>query len=662
MAKRLQENSTPSNVSSERGLTLRVIILSLILLYTGSVWLEKAELITFAANLSNSVPTIQALAGLILLRLLNALLKRWCPRFALTQAEMTVVYVFLCAAMAMMSLGVLRLMFPSITALQYFATPENKFGDFARLLPSWFAPSDEEAVRGMYEGTDGQIPWNVWVTPLMAWGVFFLLFFFVMWCIIALFYRQWTEHERLTLPLVDLALQVSGEDGKTSWAGGFFRNPLMWMGFGISLLFNALNIAHAFNPSVPAFGLTFNIGSLFTERPWSAVQPLQYYYRPEFVGFGYFVPLEVGFSIWFFYLLERFIAVGASIIGYEQAGFPFEAEQSMGAYLAVALCLVWIARRQMVIGKRRPSTINRQPLTIDHADAPRWAFVGFIVGIMALCLWCRLAGMSVVVALVYLAMLLATALTYTRVRAESGMPSMWLFPFGQQKSVMVNALGSAAYVGGGFGSMTVFSSLFFLARGYFPSIMAYQLEGMRLGQSSGVRWRDVGLALFGGLFIGYALGAWTHLQAYYHYGANILEGGTVQGGYRVQLARQEFQLLASYAQRSAPPDVPRTIASSTGFLVAMILMLLRWKFLRFPLHPLGYGIATNYGYVLWGPLLTAWLIKLIILRLGGVRLYRQLAPLFLGIAFGHFFTLGIGWGIAAMFYEEQARLYHVDIG
>ncbi len=640
-------------------MTLRAFLLALILLYLGSLWLEKAELITFAANLSNAVPPIQALAGLILLRLLNALLKRWCPRFALTQAEMTVVYVFLCAAMAMMSLGVLRLLFPSITALQYFATPENRFGEFARLLPSWFAPSDNEAVRGMYEGADGQIPWHIWALPLTAWGVFFLLFFFVMWCIVALFYRQWTEHERLTLPLVDLALQVSGEDGKTSWAGGFFRNPLMWAGFGISLLFNALNIAHAFNPSVPSLGLTFNIGSLFTERPWSAIQPLQYYYRPEFIGFGYFVPLEVGFSIWFFYLLERFIAVGASVVGYEQAGFPFEAEQSMGAYVAVAVCLVWIARkvfRFWVLGSGGRRHAPRNP------DVPRWALAGCVVGVLALCLWCRFAGMSVVVALVYLAILLTTALTYTRVRAETGMPSMWLFPFGQQKSVMVNALGSAAYVGGGFGSMTIFSSLFFLARGYFPAMMAYQLEGMRLGQATGARGRDVGLALFGGLLIGYALGAWTHLQAYSHYGANILEGGTVQGGYRVQLARQEFQLLASYAQRSAPPDVPRTIASGTGFLVAMILMLLRWKFLRFPLHPLGYGIATNYGYVLWGPLLTAWLVKLIILRLGGVRLYRQLTPLFLGIAFGHFFTLGIGWGIAAMFYEEQARLYHVDIG
>jgi hypothetical protein len=239
---------------------------------------------------------------------------------------------------------------------------------------------------------------------------------------------------------------------------------------------------------------------------------------------------------------------------------------------------------------------------------------------------------------------------------------MWVFPFDQQKKVMVNALGSAAFVGDGFGSMTVLSTLAFMARGYFPSTIAYQLEGLRLGQSAGMKRRDIVVALFGGLLIGYAMGAWTHLQAYYHYGANIIEGGTVQGGYRVQVARQEFQLLAGYTQRPAAPDVPRTIASSSGFIVATILMLLRWKFLRFPLHPLGYGVATSYGYVLWGALLTAWVIKLIVLRLGGVRLYRQLAPLFLGIAFGHFFTLGIGWGIAAIFYEEQGRMYHVDIG
>jgi hypothetical protein len=642
-------------------MTLRAFLLSLVLLSLGSVWLEKAELITFAANLSNAVPPIQALAGLILLRVLNALLKRWLPRFALTQGEMTVMFIFLCAAMAMMSLGILRFFFPALTALRYFATPENKYGELTSHLPSWFAPSSEEAVRRMYEGANGQVPWDVWLTPLVAWGVFFLLFFFVMWCLLALFYRHWTENERLTFPLVDLALQVSGDDaagtplnlrggGLSLIRGGgassphFFRSPLMWTGFGISFAFNAINIAHTFNPSVPALGLIFNLGSLFTERPWSAIQPLRFYYRPEFFGFGYFVPLEVGFSIWFFYLLERLLAIGASIVGYEKAGFPFEVEQSLGAYLAVALCLVWTARR-----------------TIAARNARR-PLIGLGVGIVALCAWCSFAGLSVWVAFVYLAFLLLIALTYTRVRAETGMPAMWLFPFGQAKAVMMNALGSAAFAGSGMGSLTIFSTLFFLSRGYFPSTMAYQLEGMRMGQASGVRGRDVALAVFGGLLIGYAMGAWTHLQAYYTYGANVLEGGTVQGGYRVQEAQREFQLLAGYAQRPVPPDLPRTLASGTGFFVALILMLLRWKFLRFPLHPLGYGVATSYGYVMWGSLLAAWLIKLVVLRLGGVRLYRQLAPLFLGIALGHFFTLGIVWGFAAIFYEEQARMYHVDIG
>jgi hypothetical protein len=126
-------------------MTLRAFLLSLVLLSLGSVWLEKAELITFAANLSNAVPPIQALAGLILLRVLNALLKRWLPRFALTQGEMTVMFIFLCAAMAMMSLGILRFFFPALTALRYFATPENKYGELTSHLPSWFAPSSERA-------------------------------------------------------------------------------------------------------------------------------------------------------------------------------------------------------------------------------------------------------------------------------------------------------------------------------------------------------------------------------------------------------------------------------------------------------------------------------------------------------------------------------------
>ena len=41
-----------------------------------------------------------------------------------------------------------------------------------------------------------------------------------------------------------------------------------------------------------------------------------------------------------FYFLQRLAGVVATAFGWEKAGFPFEVEQGMGAYLMVALFLI----------------------------------------------------------------------------------------------------------------------------------------------------------------------------------------------------------------------------------------------------------------------------------------------------------------------------------
>ena len=58
--------------------------------------------------------------------------------------------------------------------------------------------------------------------------------------------------------------------------------------------------------------------------------------------------------------------------------------------------------------------------------------------------------------------------------------------------------------------------------------------------------------------------------------------------------------------------------------------------MRFPFHPLGYAMATTQlmSYF-WFSILIAWLIKLVGLRLGGVRMIRnQLQPYMIGLIVG----------------------------
>lgn len=269
------------------------------------------------------------------------------------------------------------------------------------------------------------------------------------------------------------------------------------------------------------------------------------------------------------------------------------------------------------------------------------------------------------VALMLLALLLGTALVYTKIRAEAGAPMIWLFPWAVNKNVLYNLLGPRYFVrAGSYQTMSVMASLAFLGRGYYPQFMAYQMEASKLSRERSVSVKRIAWGIMLALVIGLVIGYNMHLTAYYEYGANVLEGGTREwGGTRgASLIRQEYNRMHGLIGAAGGPNATAAGATSFGFLFTLLLATLRRGMVQFPLHPMGYAMVTAYGDPLWGAFLTAWTIKVAVTRLGGIGLYRRLVPLFLGITLGHFFTAGILWGALAAGGSEVFRGYGVWFG
>jgi hypothetical protein len=64
---------------------------------------------------------------------------------------------------------------------------------------------------------------------------------------------------------------------------------------------------------------------------------------------------------------------------------------------------------------------------------------------------------------------------------------------------------------------------------------------------------------------------------------------------------------------------------------------MRMNFSWWPLHPLAYAVSASWTMIVfWFAALTAWVLKTFIQRYGGMRLYIQLRPLFLGLILGEF--------------------------
>lgn len=644
------------------GLSWRAALLALIFLALSLIWMLYAGIIGHGAQLGESVPVVPAVGALLVLTLLLPLLRRLPPALRVTRPAVLMVYAFLCIAVSMNSVGVVRLLFPCATALNYFATPENNFSELEQYLPSWVAPQDSEVIREMYEGADSeQVPWRAWLPSLTAWTLLLLSAFIAMMSIMTLFRRQWVERERLTFPIVRLVMEMSGgEDGRDALA--FFKNSAMWIGFGLAALYNLMNILNAWNPAVQAMGRQYDLGALFTERPWSAIRPLAIAWRPENIGLGYLVPTEITFSVWFFYLLLRFANVFATAIGYEPAGFPYQQEQSFGSYLALGIFLIWVSREHLGNVWRKAI---RGARAIDDSHEPmsyRGALIGLVVGVGGMLVWAVSAGMALWTAAIYFGLFLLFALVYARARAEAGAAMVWLFPFYQHKKMMVYIGGSEVFERhGGWRNLTIFSLLMFLSRGYFQSMMAYQIEATRIADQARIRQRVMQWWLVAALVVGLAGAYVIHLHAYYMHGANILEGGTTQGGYRTRLAVTEYEELSGFMRGHNLPDRTRTGAALAGVVVTVILVTLRSIFLRFPLHPLGYAMVTAYGGPLWGPFFIVWVVKSLVLRIGGMGMYRRLIPFFLGIVVGHFFTAGLVWGLLSIKNEMYLK-YVVHFG
>jgi hypothetical protein len=179
------------------------------------------------------------------------------------------------------------------------------------------------------------------------------------------------------------------------------------------------------------------------------------------------------------------------------------------------------------------------------------------------------------------------------------------------------------------------------------SVMACQLEGFRLLEGGGLRGRTVGWLLGFGATVTVLLAFAATLRTYYHAGFEMLPLG--RRGLSM-VASQSFwsytNLLAAHAANKGP-DAGGLFAIGVGALVTVALSALRYQFLGFPLHPVGYLAANSWGMHLhWISFFLGWLIKASITRYGGLRLYRLLMPLFLGMIVGDMVHQGV-WGLIA---------------
>lgn len=613
-----------------------MLVLSVALTWLAGYWIRQGEIIALSAQMTEAVPSIPGLTALLVLAGLSPILRRLPWVRGLSSGEIIVVYLFVTIATFMYGCGVTRFLIATISAPWYYATPAAPIDQLAPYIPSWLSPPEFIYHKWLYEASPtGEIPWEVWRVPVIAWTGFFVLFGGTLMCLMILFAEQWIEHERLVFPLVRLPLQILGEEGEMP----LFRNPVTWIGIGLATLMNGYLMTRAVFFGGPKGTLNFDISSGISDYPWRAIRPMNIDLRPGLIGLGYLISTELSFSIWFFYLFQKLQALVLASAGYRVGGMPFPQEQGIGAYLVMGVVLIWKGRDAM---RHAWNGLLRPALSSGDRLPYRWALLGAIIGLVAMFVFFVSAGMATWLAATYLAILVIVGLVYGRLRAETGVPLLWAFPYGQQHKVIWNFLGQSGVVGHGadLRSPTIFAMMGFLSRGYFPTVSGYQIEGLHLAERTNVDWRKLVNTLMLAIAVGSVFAFIFHLEPYYQEGGVGLRGG-IWGS---STARQEYAQVLRAEEMPAPPDLPRIIATIGGGLLVGGISIARNYWFGFPLHPIGYVLASAFGHKLWGPFLIVWICKTVLLRYGGSASYLRALPGFLGFAIGHFITAGLIWG------------------
>lgn len=88
-------------------------------------------------------------------------------------------------------------------------------------------------------------------------------------------------------------------------------------------------------------------------------------------------------------------------------------------------------------------------------------------------------------------------------------------------------------------------------------------------------------------------------------------------------------------------------------------MVMRRRFLGFPFHPVGFAVAGSWTMSwMWFSVFLSWLIKYILLRSGGLKVYRKGVPFFMGLMLGQFITGGF-WSLFGVIMDKSVYGFFV---
>ena len=635
------------------GVKGRAILWGFLVVVAVNAWITYAGYVAHTSSMNITNFSIALLSLYLVLLVGNWAWGRFRPASALTPAELFTILIMGLVGSVIPSRGLTGIFLGALASPYYLATPENRWAEFLHdQIPAWMVPPNSGgAMQWLFEGLpEGMsIPWGLWVMPIFWWTLLIGAGFLVCASLIVILHRQWAEHERLAYPLLNPVIELTTEAEKER--PSLFRNRLFWAGFALSGGIICWNMINYFNPTIPRINMSPNAGLFYFAEYFP---PLLTHINTYTIGFGYFVNLEVLFSLWFFHL---FLLSQNAI--FRRMGFYFGADhkgggtytdpvvqwQCTGALFAFVVVGLWVGRKHLKGVFRKAFRGDATVEDDDELMSYRAAAFCLIGGLAFIVGWLMQSGMEFRMIALYLPAALIIYIALAKFVCESG--TLYLGVPVSPQDFALQVFGSRTFSAASI-TATAFSNCLSWALFTTPLAMGARLADAIRGNKRRLFWA-VCLALLSGLavnialtiYYGYTYGAYNFYDyPFVRYAPSVMNGA---------VAMIQDPYVTSW---------PRIAFFGIGAACVSLLMFMRYRFPAWPFHPVGFIVSTTSILHEILSLVLVWAFKIIIMRVGGVALYRRFRPLFIGIIVGRAFGVVLSFVIDVIFFPGQGHSVH----
>jgi len=530
----------------------------------------------------------------------------------------------------------------------------------------------------------GPVPWGAWM-PALVIAICKLVPFYLSYAFFAsLWRRQWVDVEALPFPYATAASRLIDMAYRGREAGSkplLPRNKYLWLG----VLIGFLAILPLWGPAIPSLGLSKlmypdMIGVDLTPYVIIPNAPLNFHFEAFFIGAAFLVPIRTLFSYIVTQLIVSYIwpplmaylgiweshSAGAygtthGLVSLWRAWNGPRMQQwvltwgarawyGIGAGFALLFWPVFVVHREELIngiraifGKALPEVEKREPLKYKYLLIG-WLICTFLYLVVW---WYQSAGyLNFIVGFIiffltqlYYGMLRARAEAEFGIAIDTWNDNMWAHNWDTScREWFVADPHSPFFIPDVKARYLVLrADVNWFANTVRAAPCATLMDVYKLASLQGVHSKYILLGTILAFIVGVPVALFWLLQMICTFGLLNLKPFDVTGAPNNYHQRGPtyacIEVIGDYYRGSFLPIATQYLGSVIGAITVIVVYILYTRYPGFPLNPA--GVAMGWGMIpesMFIPAIVAYIVKRIIIRIGGARLYEERAvPFAIGL-------------------------------